>query len=154
MTTPDVQQKEGARDYLVVTLERQTCALPVEMVLEIRAVPVLGTERGWGDVRVGHMEVRGRRLPVVDLRRLAGLTPWRRRSEAAVLLVRSGEKRCGLLVDRVAEIIALRDSDIDAWAEAPGLDPSLVVGVALRPEPVVVLDGPALLAACRDVNGA
>lgn len=135
------------RQYLIVQLDRHACAFPVDDVLEIRAVPLLGRETGLGRAHVGSMEVRGERISVFDLRTIVGLTPGRGRPDSSILLVLGGGIRRGLLVDRVSEILELADEEIDAAERAP-IRASVVVGVAQRPEPLIVLDRRSILDAC------
>lgn len=138
----------GTDRYLVVSLEGVECAVPLELVTEIRGVPVLGRERGQGEAVVGTMEVRGRPTAVYDLRAMVGLKPSRRGGDGSVLLVRGGTSRCALLVDRVLEIAELAGSEIDPVASGAPVDAAFVRGVADRPSRLIVLRRDAILSGC------
>lgn len=138
------------RQYLLIRLERHTCALPVEAVLEIRSVPPLPRRRP-GGVVVGSLEVRGRAVSILDLRALLGLPAWKPRRDASVLLVRRGENRYGLLVDMVDEITDIPDAEIGSGGAAD-IEPHYVRGTVPRSAPITVLDAGAILAACGRVG--
>jgi purine-binding chemotaxis protein CheW len=64
----------------------------------------------------GLVQVRGRVVPVVDLRLRFGLPEIERGLDARVVVVRAGERQVGLLVDRAREVI---DVPADAFRPPP-----------------------------------
>lgn len=81
----------------------------------IAAVDVAQMETFAGATRVpgapphvaGLVQMRGRVVPVVDLRLRFGLPPAERGLDARVVVVRTGDRHVGLLVDRAREVIEI-----------------------------------------------
>lgn len=107
------------RELLVLWLGDDPYAIPVERVREIvRLRPITPVPRVPDAVR-GVLSLRGEIVQVIDLRRRLGLAaPERRsgveaerRSERRRVVVLNGEdgQMTGLLVDRVSEVLRLRD---------------------------------------------
>jgi purine-binding chemotaxis protein CheW len=57
----------------------------------------------------GLVQMRGRVVPVVDLRARFGLPPMARGLDARVVVVRTGVRQVGLLVDRAREVLQVLD---------------------------------------------
>lgn len=70
---------------------------------------------------IGLVQIRGRVLPVIDLRVRFGLPPIERGLSARVIVVRDGTRQVGLLVDEAREVLRLEPE-------------------AFRPPPEVVAD--------------
>ena len=64
----------------------------------------------------GVVQLRGRVVPVVDLRARFGLAPAERGLDARVIVVRVGERHVALLADRAREVIEVPD---DAFGPTP-----------------------------------
>ena len=141
----------GAARYLVVRLGERAFAMDLDTVREIRAVTRIDRlpdapahVRGW-------IDIRGESVTVVDLARLLAVGEWRQRAESSLVVLRHGEQRAGLLVDRAVEITEVPDAEVDRGAAVAGLDARWVAGVLERPTPLVLLDVDAVLAALEAV---
>ncbi len=64
----------------------------------------------------GVVQLRGRVLPVVDLRARFGLPPAERDLDARVIVVRDGDRHVALLADRARDVVDIRD---DAFRPPP-----------------------------------
>lgn len=73
---------------------------------------------GAPDHVAGLVQLRGRVVPVVDLRRRFGLDDIERTLDSRVVVVRQAERTVGLLADRAREVLALDD---DAFHPPPDL---------------------------------
>lgn len=113
------EEAAAERELLVLWLGDDPYAIPVERVREIvRLRPITPIPRVPEAVR-GVLSLRGEIVQVIDLRRRLGLAaPERRqggeserRSERRRVVVLNGEdgQMTGLLVDRVSEVLRLRD---------------------------------------------
>ncbi|MDO9710928.1 chemotaxis protein CheW [Paracraurococcus lichenis] len=126
------QERPTATAQLVTLgIENEVFAVPVEMVLEIldtRRVTKLPDAPAW---ILGLIDVRGRSVPVMDLRTRLGLprVPATEHSRILVLDVPGdgGRLVAGLVVDRVFEITAL---------DPPGAEPPPDMGGAWRSDHV------------------
>ncbi|HLK88254.1 MAG TPA: chemotaxis protein CheW [Polyangia bacterium] len=85
----------------------------------VAAADVLQMESFSGATRVpgaatevaGLVQIRGRVVPVLDLRVLFGLPPITPTLDSRVLVTRRGERTVGLLVDSAREVLKISESD-------------------------------------------
>lgn len=108
------EERAVERELLVLWLGRDAYALPVERVREIvRLRPITPVPRVPAAVR-GVLSLRGEIVQVIDLRARLGLPGDATQSPRRRIVVLNGEEGqlSGLLVDRVSEVLRLRDDDL------------------------------------------
>lgn len=132
------------RTYVVFRLDGEEYGLPVESVREIlRLGETTRVPQAPPHIR-GLMNVRGSILPVVEIRTRIGLAALDPGPSARVVVLEVGERALGLLVDRVTRVAKVRASEIEPPpAEVVTARTDYVVGVAKRPEGLLVLLDPA-----------
>lgn len=121
------------RELLVLWLGDDPYALPVERVREIvRLRPITPMPRVPEAVR-GVLSLRGDIVQVIDLRRRLGLPPDASDGPRRRIVVLGGEdgQMTGLLVDRVSEVLRLRE---DMLHPPTGRDSSTVAALAPQGE--------------------
>src|SRR4030081_1866132 len=134
-----------ALEALVFALGAEQYALPANQVHEVRPLGLLTPLPGTPAFLAGLINVRGRIVPVVDLRPLLGMPSEDGPSMSVVLVAyRSGD--IGILATDRPTVRALRESDL---TEPPvgalsGIDPSCVTGITS--DLILVLDAERLLA--------
>lgn len=107
-----MQVGRGATDkYLAIGLHRETFALPILKVREIiRLLRITPLPQTAAHVR-GIVNLRGRVIPVLDLRTRLGLPPVADNRRTCVVVVQVGPagatRAAGLLVDQVDEVLNL-----------------------------------------------
>jgi purine-binding chemotaxis protein CheW len=117
------------RELLVLWLGDDPYALPVERVREIvRLRPITPMPRVPEAVR-GVLSLRGDIVQVIDLRRRLGLAAGESESPRRRIVVLGGEdgQMTGLLVDRVTEVLRLRE---DMLRPPTGRDSTAVAALA------------------------
>jgi purine-binding chemotaxis protein CheW len=82
-------------------------ALPATDVVQIESFTGATRVPGAAPYVAGLVQVRGRVVPVIDLRARFGLPPIERALDARVMVVRAREREVALLVDRAREVIEL-----------------------------------------------
>jgi purine-binding chemotaxis protein CheW len=115
-------------------------ALPIELVYEIlRVAPITRVPHAPRAVR-GLMNVRGRLLPVVDVRTLLEMPPASIDKDARVVTVEVRGRSLGLLVDRVGTVARIpKDAILPAPAEVVGRRADFVSAVATDGEGMAVV---------------
>lgn len=100
MTTLHVTFRVGSADY----------ALPAAQVLHLESYQTATHVPGAPAHVAGLVQVRGRVVPVVDLRARFGLPPIERTIDHRVVIVQVGTRVAGLLVDSAREVLQLDET--------------------------------------------
>jgi purine-binding chemotaxis protein CheW len=142
---PDAAASRDVHEAVVFRLGDECYAFRSEQVLEVRALPHLTRLPSAPAFVAGLVNVRGRIVPVLDLRPLFGL-PAPPGTARSIVLVASGRGSIGVLATDQPEVRRLPDLALTRLPAGtpPGLDPMFVRGVT--PDMVVVLDAEPLLA--------
>lgn len=132
------RQKEIATFYLADMLMGVdiACVEEINRQLELTIVP-----NAPACVR-GVVGLRGEVVTVLDLRTRLGLTPQDLTPHCRNVIVRAAGERVGLLVDRIADVVAVRSEEIEpSPANVQGVDGRFFEGVyELDAELLVILD--------------
>ncbi|MBN1889234.1 MAG: chemotaxis protein CheW [Thermoflexales bacterium] len=103
----DDSVKTGARNLATFRLDRQTCALPIEAVVQvIEMVKITPLPRVSRSIE-GVINFHGSVIPVVNLRRHIGLSETGFQLGNHIILVQAGERKVGLIVDEVIDVLTL-----------------------------------------------
>lgn len=145
-----VRGREGQGDLLMFRIGRELFAVDLAAVEEAVALPEIHRLPEMPAAMLGAFDLRGRLTPVYSPSHVIGV-PLAAAAQAA-LLVRAGERRLGLAVDDVEDVMQLDLRDI---RESPGMDDAdgILLGVAHHgAELVAIIDADALVAACVAAN--
>jgi purine-binding chemotaxis protein CheW len=93
-------------------------AIPAAQVLHLETYETATPVPGAPSYVAGLVQVRGRLVPVVDLRARFGLPPLERTLDHRVVVVQSGTRVAGLLVDAAREVVKF---DAAAFEKPPEL---------------------------------
>jgi purine-binding chemotaxis protein CheW len=103
MTTLHVTFRVGSADYV----------LPAAQVLHLESYHTATHVPGAPAHVAGLVQVRGRVVPVVDLRARFGLPPIERTIDHRVVIVQVGTRVVGLLVDSAREVLQLDETGFE-----------------------------------------
>ncbi len=134
-----------ATDTLVTvfSLERREYAIPVESVVEavrMAALTPLPRAAPW---QAGALNLRGRVIPVIDLRQRLGLTPSEPGLDTRILVVEQSGTTAGLLVDAIVGV----ETPLESAGEPTAGDPFACAILRSGERLIVALDVAAVLAA-------
>jgi purine-binding chemotaxis protein CheW len=93
---------------------RETFGLPIAMVREIVRVPEITSVPNAPDYIEGVINLRGRIIPVVDLRKRFGDMSGATNKKNRIVVVELENRSIGLLVHSASEVLRIRPSDIEA----------------------------------------
>ena len=85
--------------------------LPAADVLQMESFAGATKVPGAASQVAGLVQVRGRVVPVVDLRVVFGLSPIPPTLDSRVVVMKTGERVVGLLVDSAREVLKIRSED-------------------------------------------
>lgn len=123
-------------------LERETYGVEIDRIQEIiRAAEITTVPGAPAHVR-GVINLRGKIIPVVDLRVRFNMPETVASDEQRIIVVELGKKRLGMLVDSVSHVIKLSSTHIeDIPEEAIALDENYIKGVGkLDQQLIIILD--------------
>jgi purine-binding chemotaxis protein CheW len=120
----------------------ETFALPISLVREIVRVPEITAVPNVPDYIEGVINLRGRIISVVDLRKRFGETNIEKHRKNRVIVVEFGDRLVGLLVNSASEVLRIPPGDIEAPEDLFREDEvRFVTGVAkLKGRLVILLD--------------
>jgi len=126
---------------------RETFGLPISIVREIVRVPEITSVPNAPDYIEGVINLRGRIIPIVDLRKRFGHADIQPDKRNRILVVELNNKLVGLIVNAASEVLKIPPSEI----EAPGSvfadgESGYVTGVGkLKGRLIILLDISKLL---------
>ena len=131
---------EATEHLATFFLAREEYGVDVRLVQEIiRVAEITPVPRAPASMK-GVINLRGRIIPVVDLKRKLGLgevTPDRR---ARIVVVKLRERLVGLLVDAASQVLKVPVSAIDPAPDAVvEIDADFIRGVAKLPDRLIIL---------------
>ncbi len=136
------------RSLLVFHLEKRAYGLAVEDVVQIIAMikltPVPQTEQ----MIEGVANIRGKIVPVLSARRHLGLPPVDPQLYTPIILLKTGERTIGLIVDEVADVISFpanQITDPDAILPQGAEDAGVLEGVVHQGDTVIMVINPRYL---------
>jgi len=121
-------------------VEREFFGVQIAAVKEIVRVPQITPVPDTPDFVEGVINLRGRVVPVIDMRKRIGAPPVERKKENRVLILELDGKIVGITVDSASEIIKLPEDAIEPPPEIVScLGGEYVTGVGKLKERLIVL---------------
>jgi purine-binding chemotaxis protein CheW len=138
---------EFASQHVTFELAGQSYGLHIGQVVEIIRMVAIAESPETAPYVVGVVNVRGRVVPVVDMRRRLDLEAAQYNLETPILIARVGGVTVGLVVDRVSEVVSLAEDTIEPAAGAFTIS-RFVCGVAkVNAKLIFILDLAGLFSA-------
>lgn len=103
--------------HVVFRVDDASYVLPAARVLQMESFTGATRVPGTPQYVTGLVHLRGKVVPVVDLRARFGLPPIERGLDARIVVVQQGERQVALLVDAAREVIALEPDAFQAPPE-------------------------------------
>ena len=137
----------GKSEALVFQLDGQEYGIALGCVQEIRSFQAPTRLAGASNFMLGVIDLRGVVVPLIDLRLRLGLPAATVDAFTVVIVVALGERRIGIVADRVNDVVELLPGQIHAMpAMKGGPEQRHLVGIAsLEARTVVLTDIEALL---------
>jgi purine-binding chemotaxis protein CheW len=109
----DSQNSESAtRSLVTFRLDRQTYALPIEPIMQIIEMVAITPIPQANSAVEGVINVRGVPVPVINTRCQLGLPEAKLQLHTPIILVQTGERAAGLIVDEVADVLNISADQI------------------------------------------
>ena len=138
--TADVVSGTDEQQLVVFQLGAELYGVEISRVHEIiRLQSITRVPRAPGFVE-GVINLRGKVIPVVDLRRHFGLPAADHTRASRIVVVEIGEQVVGIIVDSVSEVLRVNTSTVEPPSPVvAGLESDYLHGIARLPERLVIL---------------
>ncbi len=93
---------------------RETFGVPIELVHEIVRVPEITTVPDVPDYVEGVINLRGKIIPIIDLRKRFGEKEIKNGKKNRILVAEIAGRMVGLIVDAASEVLKLQPAEIEA----------------------------------------
>ena len=132
-------EESAVVQYVVFKLGRERYALEVRLVEEIQPVNELTRIPCTPAFVLGAVNVRGRILPVIDVKSFLGLVPAELTPTSKIIVVETSDLELGVIADQVDEVMDIRFDEIKTQIETlSGSSEEFIKGVT--DDAVIILD--------------
>ncbi len=134
------QAADQVLQWVTFRLQEETYGINVMQVQEVLRYSEIAPVPGSPDYVLGIINLRGNVVTVIDTRSRFGLPPAEVSDNTRVVIIEAEKQVIGILVDSVAEVVYLKQSEIDN-APNVGTDESarFIQGVANRDGQLLIL---------------
>ena len=129
-----------AGKYLTFGLAEEVYGLEILKVREINGVMDITAVPRTPQFVKGVITLRGKVIPVIDLRLKFDMEEAERTEETCIIVVNVGDVEMGIIVDKVSEVLEIAESDIeDSPAFGASVDTDFILGMGKANEKVTIL---------------
>ena len=128
--------------FLTFVLGEEIYGIEILKASEIIGLMDITTVPQTPDYMKGVINLRGKVIPVIDLRMKFSMKKWERTQETCVIVVEVNSTSIGLIVDSVSEVSDITGAEIeDAPNFGQGIDTSFIMGLGkVRDKIIILLD--------------
>jgi len=135
-----VQSDVRSGKYLTFCLDNEEYGLEILKVREIIGLLPITTVPRTPDYIKGVINLRGKVIPVIDLRLKFSMLEAERTEETCIIVVNLGQVEVGIIVDRVSEVRDIDGKDIDDPPSfGTNVDSSFILGMGKSEDRVSIL---------------
>ena len=138
--TAEDNEKDPVIQWVTFKLDNEIYGINVMQVQEVLRMTEIAPVPGAPDYVLGIINLRGNVVTVMDTRKRFGLMPTEMDDQTRIIIVEAQGNVVGILVDSVAEVVYLRESEMEV-APNVGNDESAkyIQGVCSRDETLLIL---------------
>lgn len=135
-----LQETEKVTEWVTFYLEDEKYAVNVENVREVLRNSTIAPVPGSPHFVLGIINLRGNIVTVIDSHKRFSLNLVEETDNTRIVVVEMSEQVVGMMVDKVDEVVLLKDSDIDLAPNVGNDDSSKFVrGVTQRNDELIIL---------------
>ncbi len=135
-----VQTNSRGGKYLTFKLASEEYGLEILKVREIMGLMEITKVPRTPDFVKGVINLRGKVIPVIDLRLKFGMESIEQTSETCIIVVEMDEMQMGVIVDKVSEVLDIDSKEIeDAPSFGTNVDTNFILGMGKTKGRVTIL---------------
>lgn len=127
------------RQVVTFSVDGRLFGVPVGTVREIRAMQAITPVAGAPSYVVGVINLRGRLVPVHEMRARLGCGPAAADAVQVILVIESASRTVGLLADAVCDIVDITGDEVRAVGDVIQDGDMLVAELAIKGDDIVSL---------------
>ena len=140
MSQPSELESSVVSQWVTFSLENETYGINVMSVQEVLPMTEIAEVPGAPRYVMGIINLRGNVVTVIDTRMRFGLTVKDTDPSTRIVVVETNDQVAGILVDSVAEVVEVRDSEVDTAPSIGNEESSRYIrGVVSRHEGLLIL---------------
>ena len=140
MSQNDIEENDPILQWVTYQLEEETYGINVMQVQEVLRITEIAPVPGAPAYVIGIINLRGNVVTVIDTRSRFGLMSKESDEQSRIIIVEVNGNVIGMLVDSVAEVVYLHQSEIDTAPSVSSDDSSrFIQGVCSRDENLLIL---------------
>ena len=140
MSQKDSAENDPVLQWVTCQLEDEVYGINVMQVQEVLRLTEIAPVPGAPDYVIGIINLRGNVVTVIDTRRRFGLGPTEHTDASRIIILEVSGNVIGMLVDSVAEVVYLHQSEIDTAPSVSSDDSSrFIQGVCSREDQLLIL---------------
>ena len=144
MAAPEAAVSEVAKTragkYLTFVLAEESYGLEILKVREIIGLMSITAVPRTPEFVKGVINLRGKVIPVLDLRLKFGMPEAKHTEETCIIVVQVGAVEMGILVDKVSEVLNIQGKDIeDAPSFGTEVNTDFILGMGKANSKVIIL---------------
>ncbi|OUR73241.1 chemotaxis protein CheW [Methylophaga sp. 41_12_T18] len=140
MSQKDNAEIDPVLQWVTCQLEDEVYGINVMQVQEVLRLTEIAPVPGAPDYVIGIINLRGNVVTVIDTRRRFGLPQTENDDSSRIIIIEANNNVIGMLVDSVAEVVYLHQSEIDTAPNVSSDDSSrFIQGVSSRDKQLLIL---------------
>lgn len=134
------ETNEGGKKFLTFQLDQEEYGIDILKVREIIGMLPITRVPRTPDFMMGVTNLRGKVIPIMDLRQKFGMDSVEHTEETCIIVVRAHGFEMGVVVDRVSEVLTISPSQIDpAPAFGGEVSTEYLLGIGKHEKRVILL---------------
>lgn len=130
---------EDHNEFLSFNIDEEEYGIPIKRVYEIITMLAVTPIPNSDPYTIGIINLRGDIIPVFDFRRRLQFPEKEYHAQTIILVLKIEEKKIGVVVDRVSEVIALERSQITDAPAMHQIPPEYLLGIGQKDGKFIIL---------------
>ncbi len=140
MGEPELKSNESTIQWVTFRLDGEKYGINVVQVQEVLRITEIAPVPGAPDYVLGIINLRGNVVTVIDTRNRFGLPSKDTDDDSRIVIIETDEHAIGILVDSVAEVVDLYESEIESAPNVGKAEGSRYIqGVVSRDNQLLIL---------------
>ena len=134
----EVSKYDG--QFLTFVLSKEEYGIEILKVREIIGLMEITTVPQTPDYMKGVINLRGKVIPIIDLRLKFSMDEEEHTQETCIIVVEVGSSQVGIIVDSVSEVTDIKGEDIeDAPSFGQDIDTNFIMGLGKVKDKIIIL---------------